>query len=143
MRHEPLRSGVDPMANTVGRDEARTLVLLVEDERLIRLALTSVLKARGYEVLAAATAEEALHSSALEPAAIDLLLSDVTLPGRSGVELARELRERGLRCPVVFMSALSGEGLQRVGVGPDVPVLAKPFEKQELLDRLDELLGAA
>jgi len=149
MEHEPTRSGPGPTPEPGStrtadpRDDGRPQVLLIEDERLIRLALASALRARGYAVHAAGTAEEALRLPAPLPADLDLVISDVLLPGLSGVELTRRLRERGLRCPVVFMSALSADGLQRVGLGPDALVLTKPFEQEALLDRLEQLLGAA
>jgi PAS domain S-box-containing protein len=107
-------------------------VLLVEDDERIRRLSQRVLEKAGYRVVAAGDAEEALRHLRLEPE-VDLLLTDVVLPGTSGPQLAETaLRGRpGLR--VLFMSGYAPEIIVRRGfVEPGTRVLEKPFTGAEL-----------
>ena len=75
-------------------------LLLVEDDPLVRAFAQKALRAHGYEVVGAESAEAALELARAMPQAPDVLVSDVILPGRHGPALAQELRQRfpGLRC---------------------------------------------
>ena len=115
----------------------------MEDERLIRLVLTKELSKSGYKVLATSTAEEALGLAPPDLETIRVVVTDLVLPGLSGVDLVERLRERGLTCPVLLMSALPEDELRRMRVQPDMVVLAKPFAKEDLLAKLERILGAA
>ncbi len=109
------------------------VILVVEDERLIRVSLTHTLSARGYQVLAAATPDEAEYLAGEHSGPIDVLLTDMVLPVRSGRELAERLcaQRPGLR--VVFMSAYPAEVLVRQGrIEPGVATLEKPFTDEAL-----------
>lgn len=102
-------------------------VLLVDDEELVRMSTADMLADLGYDVVEAASAEEAmaLIGQGLAP---DLLVTDHLMPGMSGTQLARELRiaHRDLRMLIVSGFA------EEEGIDPDIPRLTKPFRNAEL-----------
>ncbi len=109
------------------------VVLIVEDERLIRVSLAHTLAARGYRVLTAASSDEAEQVAAEHPGPIDLLLTDMVLPGRSGRELAERLCAERPALRVVYMSAYPADVLVRQGrIEPGVATLEKPFTDESL-----------
>ncbi len=113
-------------------------VLLVEDEGAVREVARTVLDRLGYRVLAAANGEEALALEAGHPGPLDLLLTDVVLPGPSGPEVAEAVRARRPGCRVLFMSGYP----ERLASGPaGVPFLAKPFSPETLARRIRDVLA--
>lgn len=114
-------------------------LLLVEDEASLALTLSDRLKAEGYVVEHCVDGESALNL--LENQAIDLMILDLMLPGIDGFEVCRELRQRGLRLPVLMLTARTEVTDKVVGLklGAD-DYLTKPFEMVELLARLEALL---
>lgn len=123
---------------------ARTgqVILLAEDQARLRRVIGAQLKGAGYTVLAPADAEAALALARDPSVAIDLVLTDMVMPGRAGQRLAALLRDvrPGLR--VVFMSGFAHPLAASEPV--DAPVLQKPFTDAELLRRVaDELRGSA
>ncbi len=104
-------------------------ILLVEDEPGVRLTLAANLELEGFELVEAETAEEAL--SLLADETVDLVLSDIRMPGMGGLGLLREVRERIPELPVVLMTAFTTEqsidDALRAGV---FTVLAKPFDTE-------------
>jgi PAS domain S-box-containing protein len=133
----PGHVGLDTPAP--GRDAARApsagtgTVLLVEDDPAIRGIARRTLARGGYRVLDAGTPGEALRIALREAGDVDLLVSDVVLPGRSGWELSRELvaRRPGLR--VLFMSGYAADPSGEPLLPEGAPLLAKPFTPDELL----------
>ncbi len=117
-------------------------VLLVEDDRTLRTALGDALAGEGYSVVTAADGDEALALLRREPFA--LLLLDVMLPGPSGLEILRALRQRDQRTPVLLLTARSSEGDKVLGLelGAD-DYVTKPFLLRELLARVKALLRRA
>jgi CheY-like chemotaxis protein len=116
-------------------------ILVVEDDPGIRYLVTAVLAPLGYEVLAAASGEEALAMSGQRPGAIDLLLSDVIMPGMNGRELANRLRESRPVIGVVFMSGYTHDVIDHHGVlDPGFVLLQKPFTPALLLEKIGEVL---
>ncbi|MGE0707899.1 MAG: chemotaxis protein CheB [Planctomycetota bacterium] len=112
------------------------VVLLVEDDSLVRLSVRFYLEGAGYEVLPTSTLAEALETWSRERARIDLVLSDLALPDAQGAELDRRLRAEGAELPVLYMSALPPEAAARelgLALGE---VLEKPFPPEELLRRV-------
>jgi two-component system nitrogen regulation response regulator GlnG len=103
-------------------------VVLVEDDAVIRRSLRRALVGAGASVRDFATAEDALEH--LKPDALDLLITDLRLPGLDGLSLAAATRARGCRCRVILITGsydLDDEA-RRSAVGPeDVEVLRKPF----------------
>jgi signal transduction histidine kinase len=122
--------------------EVRT-VLLVEDEDAVRAIARELLDAAGCLILEASSAEDALERHATELGRVDLLLTDVIMPGMSGAELAERLQREvpGLR--TLFMSGYTGAALSRHGVSEDdAQFLQKPFTLASFEAKLRELLGA-
>ena len=117
-------------------------VLLVEDELSLARGLVDNFRAEGYDVRHVARGDVALE--ALREFHPDLLLLDIMLPGRSGLDLLAELRRAGERVPVLMLTA-KGEVVDRV-VGLELGAddyLAKPFALRELLARVRALLRRA
>ncbi|HET8931877.1 MAG TPA: sigma-54 dependent transcriptional regulator [Polyangiales bacterium] len=107
-------------------------VLVVDDEENIRLFLHTLLQKKGYAVRTADSAEQALSLLRQEPA--DFVLTDVKMPGMSGIELCRELRAQWPELVVVVMSAYGSveQALEAVRVGA-YDYLSKPFKQDEVL----------
>ncbi len=133
---EPSR-GDGPAAG--GRGE---VVLLAEDEPMVRALAARLLRERGYEVLEAEHGEAALAALAAREGRVGLLLSDVVMPGMSGRELAQAVRARWPGVPVLFMSGYTDDvALLREVVAEGSSVLQKPFAPAELAARVREALN--
>ena len=104
-------------------------IVLVDDRDPVRRALAGLLDELGFTTASAASARDALALLASMPAPPDVLLSDVTMPGRSGLELAAELRRDRPALPVILMSA---DLTIAERMPPGVAFLAKPFDVGEL-----------
>ena len=113
-------------------------ILFVEDEAFVRDATCEVLCSAGYAVLPARHAEEAVALYDGRCGEVDLLLSDVVLPGDSGLVLARKLRQRNPRLRTLFVS---GYAEQMVALKTENEEwLEKPFSLDTLLDNMRRLL---
>jgi len=126
---------VDTAANT-------KTVLLVDDDEDLLVALRRVLATEGYEVRTAIDGESGLRAALDEEPGLVIL--DIGLPLRSGVDVARELRTRGFRAPVLMLTARSAvsDRVSGLDAGAD-DYLPKPFENAELLARVKALLRRA
>ncbi|HTS28200.1 MAG TPA: response regulator transcription factor [Bryobacteraceae bacterium] len=114
-------------------------ILLVEDEPGLVLTLSDLLCAEGYEVEAATDGPTGLARAA--GGSFDLIVLDVMLPGKNGLEVCRELRHQGKDTPVVMLTAKTQLVDRVVGlkIGAD-DYVTKPFEASELLARIEALL---
>jgi DNA-binding response OmpR family regulator len=114
-------------------------VLVVEDEPKVARALREGLAAEGYEVAVAATGEDGFFRASSEP--FDLLILDRMLPGREGLEVLRALRQKGLLCPVLVLTARDAvqDRVEGLDAGADDYVV-KPFAFTELLARVRALV---
>ena len=114
-------------------------VLVVEDERKLALVLSSALQAEHYDVLVAATGEDGFFRANAER--FDLVVLDLMLPGRSGLEILQTLRQRHIDTPVLILTARDGIDDRVLGLdlGAD-DYLVKPFALPELLARIRALL---
>ena len=114
-------------------------ILVVEDEQKIAAALREGLVAEGYEVGIAETGEEAFFSITNER--FDLVLLDIMLSGRDGLEILREVRKRGIETPVLLLTARDAleDRVMGLNSGAD-DYLVKPFAFAELLARIRALL---
>ncbi len=108
-------------------------ILVVEDEDAVRALAVSLLERQGYRVIQAANAGGALRVVERDRERIDLLLTDVVMPGMQGPELARLLRLEYPTLPVVFMSGYAAEELTDE-MRRDAVLLPKPFSSATLLD---------
>lgn len=125
----------------VARLVARQTILLVEDEAFVRNAAAEVLESAGYNVLIAASAAEARESYRSLPT-VDLLLTDVVLPGVTGRELAGEFNSLWPFARILLMSGYVDE----LASGPPTPYckthLSKPFSTTSLLMKVREALAS-
>lgn len=113
-------------------------ILLVEDDPPLRTLTARALQEHGYRVRPVATAPEMW--AAFDAAPVDLVILDIMLPGTSGIDLCRMLRERS-RVPIIFISAKASETDRVIGLelGAD-DYLAKPFGTRELIARVRAVL---
>lgn len=112
-------------------------VLIAEDDDGTRGAVARVLESLGYTVLQAADGGRATQIAGTHPGGIDLLLTDVMMPGLSGPQLAEALREGVPSLPVIFMSGYPEDALAAVpGLHLETDFLAKPFTSASLGDRV-------
>jgi two-component system cell cycle sensor histidine kinase/response regulator CckA len=117
-------------------------VLVVEDADGLRELAKRLLQRQGYTVLVAANAEEAIRLFDLN-ASIDVLLTDVVMPGASGPELTRQLIARRAALKVIYMSGYTEETIVHHGVlNPGIAFLHKPFTADSLGRKLREVLDA-
>ena len=130
---EPVEDG--PAAPAEPERHGTETILLVEDEEALRELVADMLRERGYTVLEADCGRAALEIADRHPGVIDLLLSDVVMPGMGGRQVAREVALRRPAIRVVFMSAHSDEALGARGIlDPGTTLLEKPFTG-DALDR--------
>jgi PAS domain S-box-containing protein len=116
-------------------------ILLAEDEEAVRRLATQALQRQGYRVLPATNGEDALALFKSHSDAIQLLLSDIVMPGMSGPDLAIRLLNERPDLKVLFMSGYTDDLLVPYkGRFPDAPLLQKPFTPVELTTRVREIL---
>jgi len=121
----------------------RATILVVEDEAGIRALVRKILRRQNYEVLEAASGEEALAICRENPAKIDLLITDVIMPQMGGRDLADRLREQGRVLKVLFVSGYTDDATIYSGeLPPGTAFLQKPFTLGSLLDKVKEVLAA-
>jgi hypothetical protein len=112
-------------------------ILLVEDERIVREPARRLLARRGYTVLAASNADEALRIARDHQGEIHLLLTDVIMPGRSGKELAGDLADLREGIKVLYMSGYSHDLIVHEGVLEEgISLIEKPFAPDALLRKV-------
>jgi DNA-binding response OmpR family regulator len=114
-------------------------ILLVEDEAALRTALQVRLRSEGYLISTAADGEEGLEKALTMH--FDLIILDVMLPHRSGLEVCRDLRQLGMMTPILMLTVRSRTLDKIVGftLGAD-DYVTKPYEADELLARIEALL---
>ncbi len=124
----------------VGGDE---VLLLVEDEPILRRLASRTLGQRGYVVLEADSTEQALELLAQRGEQVRLLVSDIVLPGKDGLELARWVRGKLPHARVLLMSGFVADERHLSEVqASEYPLLAKPFTPEGLARRVREVLDA-
>jgi len=129
-----------PAAGAADAGGAET-VLLVEDDPMVRRLAEQTLARAGYRVLAAVGADDALRLVAGDDTPIDLVVTDVVMPGLSGPELVRRLEGVRPEIRVLYVSGYADDAMERHGVNEErVSFLAKPFNSETLLRRVREVL---
>jgi CheY-like chemotaxis protein len=117
-----------------GMQEGTITVLVADDEAALRTAASRVLRAGGYKVLEAANGDEALALAATWPGRIDVLLTDVVMPGVGGVELAARISAIDPTIRVVYMSGYPQSHLKAMrGLAGGHAFVDKPFGLDVLL----------
>jgi two-component system cell cycle sensor histidine kinase/response regulator CckA len=128
-------------APAVRRPVRTPRVLVVEDEPAVRDVLSIALLRHGFHVTAVGSAEEALPLAG-DP--FEILLTDISLPGMNGVQLARQLRHARPGTPILLMSGYAREEFLPIAQSEDdLPFIAKPFTTQAVVERLRSLLDGA
>jgi two-component system alkaline phosphatase synthesis response regulator PhoP len=130
---------VKASSETSATERVPRRILLVEDEPSLVTTLSDRLRSEGYEVESVGDGEAALaHPST---GFVDLIVLDVMLPGRSGLDVCRDLRQRGIQTPILMLTARSQVVDRVVGlkIGAD-DYVTKPFEMIELVARVEALL---
>ena len=120
---------------------AGSTALVVEDNDAVRATLVELLTTNGYEVVAAIDGEQALEIVRSAPAPLGFLVTDMMLPGMSGLEVARAIQARWPACRVLFITGYL-DLMLRNALPPGASLLQKPFSLRALLGELDKLRGA-
>ena len=129
-------------ATPAERGQGSGTILLVEDEVAVRELVYAILTSHGYKVLTAETAAHAASVCRSYAHSIDVLLTDVVMPGVGGPELARELLTLRPGLKIVYMSGYPGESLAELGVGAEaITLLQKPFTARELQEKIHQTLS--
>ena len=110
-------------------------VLIVDDERSIRLSLRTILSGLGFMIVEAARGEEALALT--RTAQFDAVLLDINMPGMGGVEVCRMMRKNSARLPIIMLTVQGSEDrkVEALDAGAD-DYITKPFQLRELIARL-------
>ncbi|MGE0490011.1 MAG: ATP-binding protein [Vulcanimicrobiota bacterium] len=111
-------------------------ILLVEDETLVRNLLRRVLESAGYEVVTAANGDEAKTAYSRLEGSLQMIVTDVVMPGMGGFELIRALKPA---IPVLYISGYLGDKHAEAELASDQELLLKPFSPEELVNRVNVL----
>jgi PAS domain S-box-containing protein len=131
---QPASEGVQTAARGSGT------IVVVEDDASVREMTGRILENGGYTVLAAESAEKALDLLA-GGRHVDLVITDMVMPGMNGMELSLAVQQMRPELPVLFISGYTDDPGIRLGVPDGLPFLLKPFHTNELLNKVAELLG--
>ncbi|MGQ0485478.1 MAG: ATP-binding protein [Hyphomicrobiales bacterium] len=116
-------------------------ILLVEDEDAVRAFAVRALASRGFTVIEADTGERALEVIAADDKGFELILSDVVMPEMDGPTLLGELRKRGIKTKVIFISGYAEDAFEKNLEGQkDFAFLAKPFSLKQLVEKVMEVM---
>ena len=122
-------------------EKGQETILVAEDEPLIREILQMALSSAGYQVLLASNFDEAIQLAAEHTGSIHLLLTDVILPGKSGFDLAEEIRTKRKDTKILFMSGYAGdENIQKAALNKKLMYIEKPFLSSALLSKIHSVL---
>jgi PAS domain S-box-containing protein len=130
--------------HTASADDQPTVVLVVEDEDAVRAFVVAALRSRGHVVLEASSGADALALAMSHEGPIDLLLTDVVMPGMRGSELAQRLRSARPDSRIVFMTGYTDDATWHMAKATGHLVIAKPFTADGLAQVVrDALYGQA
>ncbi|MCF7817399.1 MAG: response regulator [Kiritimatiellales bacterium] len=135
----PIKPVPEQAARLVGATSTET-ILLVEDDPMIRTLVAQTLELQGYNVLLADDGWQAVQVARKYAGEIDLLFTDVVMPGLGGGELAVAVRELHPDIKVLFMSGYSRAQVTEEGVPPDAALLEKPFHPENVVAMVRQLL---
>jgi two-component system cell cycle sensor histidine kinase/response regulator CckA len=145
LRFPPSHAGESRVGRQTTPDastsSAEATVLIVEDENAVRNLVLVALAQRGYRLLSAATAQEALDLVDAEARPVDLLLTDANMPGMNGVELVSRLVAKWPALPVILMSGFTEDLESLAGLEDQMTLLPKPFTPRQLREHVDRMLA--
>lgn len=134
----PAKAGITALAGPTGSET----VLLVEDEEIVRSLVRQALGSYGYNVLEARNGEATLEISDQHANQIDILISDLVMPGMSGLDLTAALAPRRPMMKVLYMSAYTERAaMENQLLGPHMPFISKPFSPDRLAHKVREVLA--
>jgi len=123
--------------------EGSETILLVEDDDLVRNMICETLKQNGYTMLNAASGDEALNLCGDHEGVIDLLVTDVVMPGMNGRELAERLSTAYPRLKTLFISGYTDHGIVHNGIlDPETDFLQKPFKLDALARKIRQIMDS-
>ncbi len=138
------------VANSVAKEAATAVradftgkgrILVVEDEDSVRAFAVRALTSRGYSVLEANSGEVGLEVIESDTTGFELILSDVVMPELDGPSMLAELRKRGIKTKVLFMSGYAEDAFERNLENPDdFAFLQKPFSLKQLIEKVKEVM---
>ncbi|MDB5445119.1 MAG: hybrid sensor histidine kinase/response regulator, partial [Phenylobacterium sp.] len=149
VHHQVAMVGPAPQPAAPRRTVARDLsgagrILFVEDEDAVRGVAAKLLRARGYEVIEAASGEEALELAEAHAGQIDLMISDVVMPGMQGPDLLKQARRYLGEAPVMFISGYAESEFSDLLEGEaNISFLPKPIDIKTLAERVKQELQKA
>ncbi len=114
------------------------VILLVENSRKLRKLAAEFLRENDFVVLEASTADEGIAIFQEWPNSISLVITDLEMPGKSGLELANFISARNRYLPLLFISLHSGEVLSRL-LSPARDFISKPFSPAALIERVRQV----
>jgi DNA-binding NtrC family response regulator len=120
----------------------RRTILLVEDEPFVREATCSILESAGFEVLPAEDAREAMKVYEECKRGIDLVMTDMVLPGRTGQQLGQDLRQHSPEVVVLVTSGYGNPEYETEAPESRTYFLAKPYSRRTLVEKIEKILGA-
>ena len=136
----PARAEAEPLDARAAGDET---ILLVEDETIVRRLVAEILEDAGYTVLQAGDGNSALELVRRHKGALDLLVTDVVMPGMSGRDVATAISSLRPGLEVLYMSGYTDSAIVKHGaLDPDTAFLQKPFSADDLTRKVRSLLDA-
>lgn len=126
----------------IGERDRRPTILLVEDDPFVLDATCRILQSAGFEVLPAADAQEAMQVYGAHAPKIDLVMTDLVLPGRSGLQLVQDLRRGSPAIAVLLTSGYGDAGCDTDSLDARTYFLAKPYSRITLVEKIRQILGA-
>ncbi len=135
-----LPAVITPSSVPVTRQRRDATIMLVEDDPAVRVLTRRMMEEAGFTVREASDAYEALTLAGPQGEGIDLVVSDVIMPGMGGRDLARELRSRRDDLRILFISGYLDIDVPRLGLNRTTRLLSKPFTRDSLLRQVHHLL---
>ena len=118
------------------------MISIIDDDESVRTATASLVRSLGFETSTFDSAEAFLNSPRLRDA--DCVISDVQMPGMSGIDLQARLRSLGNGIPMIFITAFPEERVRRKAMGAGaIGFLSKPFEGREMVEAIEQALRTA
>jgi len=141
VKGHPLNSGAKSRSAVMSSAPKKNTILVVEDEEIVRKLLCDVLEGDGYRVFVCSSPDEGIEIGQRHAEEIDLLLTDVVMPGMNGREMARRIHEFLPQLPVLFMSGYAKHSLpEQEQVNSNFEYLQKPFTLRSLSEKLRAIL---
>ena len=134
------RSASPALATAAGGTET---ILLVEDEESVRHLVRETLISKGYKVLEAENGEDGLAKADNHPGTIDLVITDVVMPGLGGREMVQQMIQERPTTKVLYLSGYTEESVVSQDAADHVAFLQKPFTLQNLSRKIREILGGS